>query len=81
MITEYLFLSPSGEIMYNLHEIRRYIEEHHSDRRPCPRCGCYLIPTGETHRFFFRTYRCVNSICSASLKGFRLRPRWQRGAA
>jgi hypothetical protein len=26
-------------------------------------------------------YRCVNSICSASSKAFRLRPFWPRRAA
>jgi hypothetical protein len=44
MITEYLFLSPSGEVMSSLHEIRRYVEEHYADHRLCPHCGCYLIP-------------------------------------
>jgi len=33
MITDYLFLSPSGEVMSNLHDIRRYIEEHCADHR------------------------------------------------
>src|SRR3970040_1005641 len=36
MITEYLFLSPGGEIICNLQEIRRYAEEHYQDRRRCP---------------------------------------------
>lgn len=81
MITEYLFLSPSGEIICNLQEIRRYIEAHYHDRRLCPHCGCYLIPTGQSHRLLFRVYRCANSICSASLKTFRLRPFWQRKPA
>ncbi len=81
MITEYLFLGPSGEIMYNLQEIRRYIEEHYADRRVCPLCGCYMIPTGETHRLFFRVYRCANTICFGSLRAFRLWPFSQRRVA
>jgi hypothetical protein len=67
--------------MCNLDEIRRYIEEHYRDRRLCPHCGCYLIPTGQTHRLFFRVYRCANSICSASLKSFRFRRFRQRQVA
>ena len=78
MITEYLFLSPSGDVMSNLHEIRRYVEEHYTDHRVCPRCGCYLIPSGQTHRLLFHVYRCANSICSTSLNTFRLRPPWRR---
>ncbi|MFQ5802374.1 MAG: hypothetical protein ACE5JQ_05695 [Candidatus Methylomirabilales bacterium] len=78
MITEYLFLSPSGEVMSSLPEIRRYIEEHYADHRLCPHCGCYLIPSGQTHRLLFRVYRCANSICSASLNTFKLRPLWRR---
>lgn len=81
MITEYLFLTPSGDIMCDPQEIRRYVEEHYNDRRLCPHCGCYLIRTAETHRLLFRVYRCVNSICSASSKAFRLRPFWPRRAA
>ena len=80
MITEYLFLSPTGEIICNLQEIRRYVEEHYQDRRVCPHCDCYLIPTG-SHRLLFRVYHCANSICSASLKTYRLRPFWQRKPA
>jgi hypothetical protein len=76
MITEYLFLSPSGEIITNLQDIRRFVEEHYQDRRVCPHCGCYQIPTGQTHRFLFRVYGCVNSICSASFRSFRLWPSW-----
>ncbi len=81
MITDYLFLTPSGEVIYSVDEIRRYVEEHFADRRLCPNCGCYLVPTGQTHRLFFRVYRCVNSICSTSSKSFRLRPFRQRRAA
>ncbi len=78
MITEYLFLSPSGDVMSNLHEIRHYVEEHYTDHRLCPHCGCYLIPSGQTHRFLFRVYRCANSICSASLNTLRIRQFWRR---
>lgn len=81
MITEYLYLSPGGEVITNLQEIRRLVEERYADRRICPRCGCYQIPTGETHRFLFRVYGCVNSICSASFRSFKLRPLWQRHVA
>ncbi|MFQ5881793.1 MAG: hypothetical protein ACE5I9_04895 [Candidatus Methylomirabilales bacterium] len=81
MITEYLFLTPSGEVLCNLQDIRQYVEQHYRDRQLCPRCGCYLIPTGQTHRFLFRIYRCANSICSASLKSFRLWPFWHHRAA
>lgn len=81
MITDYLFLSPSGEVMSNLHDIRRYIEEHCADHRLCSHCGCYLIPSEETHRLFFRVYRCANTICSASLNTLRLRPPWRRQTA
>lgn len=77
MITEYLFLGPSGEVMSNLHEIRRYIEEHCADHRLCAQCGCYLIPSGQTYRLLFHVYRCANRICSASLNTFRLRPPWR----
>lgn len=71
MITDYLLLSPGGEILCTLQEIRRYVELHYDDRDPCLRCGCYLIPTGENHRLMFRQYRCANSICSGSRKTFR----------
>lgn len=81
MITEYLFLGPGGEIITTLNEIRQHVEEHHADRRVCPHCGCYQIPTGRTHRFVFRVYDCVNTICSASFRTFRLRPFWQRRVA
>jgi ribosomal protein L37AE/L43A len=56
--------------MSSLHEIRRYVEEHYADHRLCPHCGS----SGQTHRFLFRVYRCANSICSASLNTFKLRP-------
>lgn len=81
MITEYLFLSPSGEVMSSLHEIRQYVEEHYADHRLCPDCGCYLIPSGQTHRFLFRVYRCANSICSATQRTFKLWPFSLRRAA
>jgi len=72
MITDYLHLSPSGDVLCSLKEIRQYVELHYGDRHLCRRCGCYLIPTGETHRFLFRVYRCANSICSASRRTFKL---------
>lgn len=81
MITEYLFLSPSGEVMSSLHEIRQYVEEHYADHRLCPHCGCYLIPSGQTHRLLFRVYRCANSICSATQRTFKLWPFSLRRAA
>jgi hypothetical protein len=81
VITEYLYLTPSGDIFCSLNDIRRYVEEHYRDRRPCPRCGCYLVPTGQTPFLLFRIYRCVNSICAASLKTFRLWPGRQQQAA
>ncbi len=74
MITEFLLLSPSGEIRYDQEEIRRYAEHHYADRWRCPRCGCYLIPTEQTHRLLLCVYRCVNSVCSTSLKTFRFWP-------
>lgn len=74
MITDYLFLSPEGDILCDPETIRQYVEHHYRDRRSCPRCGCYLIPTGKSHRLLFRVYRCANHICSASLKTFRFRP-------
>jgi len=73
MITDYLFLAPDGEIFYDRQEIREYVERHYGDRHPCSYCGCYLIPTGQTHWFLFRVYRCANNICSASFEAFRLR--------
>jgi len=81
MITDYLFLGPDGEMLCSCQEICNYVEKHYTDRRPCPRCGCYLIDTGETHRLLFHVYRCANSICSASLNAFRLLPRWGRRVA
>ncbi len=81
MITDYLFLGPDGEILCSCQEICTYVEQHYTDRRPYPRCGCYLIPTGETYRVLFHIYRCANSIYSASLSAFRLLPRWGRRAA
>ncbi len=81
MITEYLFLIPNGEILYDLQEIREYVERHYGNRHPCSYCGCYLIPTGQTRRFLFRVYRCANSICSASFEAFRFRRPWHRQAA
>ncbi|MFQ5801921.1 MAG: hypothetical protein ACE5JQ_03375 [Candidatus Methylomirabilales bacterium] len=81
MITDYLFLGPEGEVLCSLQEIRQYVEQHCGDRYLCPRCGCYLIPTGRTHRIVFRVYRCANSICSASLRTFRLWPLRHRRAA
>jgi len=80
VITEYLFLSPSGDIFVNPNDIRRYVEEHYRDRRQCPHCGCYLVPSERRH-LLFRVYRCVNSICSASLKTFRPWPVRQRQVA
>lgn len=81
MITEYLFLAPTREILCDAQEIRRYVEQHYGDRLPCPRCGCYLIPTGQTRRILFRVYRCANNICSASFRAFRLRGLWHRQVA
>ncbi len=72
MITDYLFLSPGGDILCDPETIRLYVEQHYGDRRPCSHCGCYLIPTGKTHRLLFRIYRCANEICSVSLKAFKL---------
>ncbi len=74
MITDYLFLGPDREFLCTLDEIRRYVEKHYCDRRVCPNCGCYLIPTGQTHRSLFRMYRCANSICSGALRLSRLWP-------
>jgi hypothetical protein len=81
MITEYMFLTPSGEILYDLHGIRQYLEQYYADRQPCPHCGCYLIPTGERHKLVFRVYRCANSICSATQRTFKLWPFSLRRAA
>ena len=80
MITDYLFLGPDHSILCSREEICDYVEKHYADRRPCHHCGCYLIPTGETHRVFFHVYRCANSICSASVSAFRFLPRWGRAA-
>ncbi|MFQ5847727.1 MAG: hypothetical protein ACE5IQ_08705 [Candidatus Methylomirabilales bacterium] len=74
MITDYLFLGPHGDILCDPERIRGYVEQHYRDRRPCPHCGCYLIPTGKRRRLLFRTYHCANRICSASLRTFRLWP-------
>lgn len=76
MITDYLFLGPRREVLCNPREIRRYVEEHYGECQPCPRCGCYLVPTDETQRLFFRVYRCANCICSASVRVLRSWPRW-----
>jgi len=46
MITDYLFLGPDAEMLCSCQEICNYVEHHYADRRPCPHCGCYLIPTG-----------------------------------
>lgn len=73
MITDHLFLGPDSEVLCGLEEIRTYVEEHYEDRRICPRCGCYLIPAVRPQRFLCRVYRCANSICSGSLKTFRIR--------
>jgi hypothetical protein len=81
MITDYLYLGPDNEMLCSRAEICEYVEKHYADRRPCPHCGCYLIPTGETHAVFFHVYRCANSICSASLTVFGLLPRRGRRAA
>ncbi len=81
MITDYLFLGPDREILSTREEICEYVEKHFSDRRLCPNCGCYLIPTGKSQRLVFRVYRCVNGICSSSLTAFRLLPRLGRRAA
>lgn len=80
MITEYLFLGPRGEVLCSAKEIRRYVEDHYEHSHPCSLCGCYLIPTRRTERFFFRTYRCANCICSASLSVFRIWPRARQAA-
>jgi hypothetical protein len=80
VITEYLFLTPSGEILCDVKEIRRYVEQHYGNRYLCPQCGCYLVPTGRTRRLLLHEYRCVNSICPASLWAFRLWPPRRRGA-
>lgn len=74
MIVEYLFLDPNGEVLCDLQGIREYVEQHYRDRRPCVRCGCYLIPADRPRRFLFRFYRCANSICAASLRTFRFWP-------
>ncbi len=81
MITEYLFPTPNGEVLYEKREIRQYVEEHYADRQPCPHCGCYLIPTGERHRFVFRMYRCANTICSTTQRSLKLWPFSSRPAA
>jgi hypothetical protein len=81
MITEYLFLGPGREVLCSRGEIRRYVEEHYDDRRVCPRCGCYVIPTGQSQYVLFRVYRCANVICSASLRTFRIRPQRLRRVA
>jgi len=78
MITDYLFLAPGGEVLYDPREIREYVERHYGNRQPCSYCGCYLIPTGQTRWFLFRVYRCANSICSASFEAFRFRRLWHR---
>lgn len=72
MITDYLLLPPDGEILCNLQEICRYVELHYEDRHPCLDCGCYLVPTPRSRGLLFRTYRCANSICSASRRMFKL---------
>lgn len=74
MITDYLFLGPGREVLASLAEIRRYVEKHYDDRRLCSRCGCYLIPASRTQGFFFRIYRCANTICATSLRTFRIWP-------
>jgi hypothetical protein len=81
MITEYLYLAPNGDILCDPREIRRYVERHYDNRFLCPRCGCYLVPTGQTHRVLFRIYRCVNSICSATHSAFTPWPFSSRRAA
>ena len=81
MITEYMFPTPSGDILYDLKEIRQYVEQYYADYRPCPHCGCYLIPTGERHRFLFRVYRCANTICSTTQRTFKIWPFSLRRAA
>lgn len=81
MITEHLLLGPDREVLCDLAEIRRYIEDHYTDRRVCSRCGCYLIPASRRQRLFFRIYRCANTICSASLRAFKLWPHWLRRVA
>lgn len=72
MITDYLLLGPGGELLCSRGEIWRYVELYYDDRQPCLRCGCYLIPTRRSRGFLFRTYRCANSICSASRRMLRL---------
>ncbi|MGH7410463.1 MAG: hypothetical protein ACREJ6_05300, partial [Candidatus Methylomirabilis sp.] len=62
MITDYFFLGPDRTVLCGLAEIRRYVEEHCEDRRVCPRCGCYLVPASRRQGFFFRIYRCANTI-------------------
>ncbi len=74
MITDHLFLGPDREVLCGQEEIRRYVEERYDDRQLCLRCGCYLIPAGQTQHLLFHEYRCANTICSASLRTFRIRP-------
>ena len=81
MITEYMFPTPTGEVLYDLKEICQYVEHHYANRRPCPHCGCYLIPTGERQRLVFRVYRCANTICSTTERAFTLWPFSPRRAA
>jgi hypothetical protein len=81
MITEYLFLGPDREVLYDLAEIRRYVEGHYEDRLVCSRCGCYLIPANRRQGFFLRMYRCANAVCSVSLRTFRMWPHRLRPVA
>jgi len=81
MITDHLFLGPDREVLCGLEEIRRYVEAHCADRRVCSRCGCYLIPTGQTQHLLFHVYRCANTICSASLRTFKMWPQWLQRVA
>jgi hypothetical protein len=81
MITDHLFLGPDREVLCDLEEIRRYVEGHYTDRHVCSRCGCYLIPGRRGQEFLFRVYRCANTICTASLKTFKMwPPRFRRVA-
>lgn len=81
MITDHLFLGPDRMVLCDLAEIRRYVEGHYEDRRVCPRCGCYLIPTARARRSLFRIYQCANQICSASRRILRIWPHRLRRVA
>jgi len=81
MITDHLFLGPDREVLCGLEEIRRYVEGHYDDRHLCLGCGCYLIPTGQTQHLLFHVYRCANTICSASLRSFKMWPQWLQRVA